>query len=50
MLAVRAKRTPDMSGYGCVAVGVAFITRRVGDVRRTPAMCRRHLALLRLKP
>jgi hypothetical protein len=24
-----------MSGYGCVATGVAFVTRRVGGVRRT---------------
>lgn len=27
-----------VSGYGCVATGVAFVARRVGGVRRTPAV------------
>ena len=44
-----ARRTPGMSGYGCVAAGVAFVARRAGDVRRTP-VCRRRLTLVRLKP
>lgn len=38
-----------MSRYGCVATGVAFVARRVGGVRRTPAVCRRRLTPLRLK-
>lgn len=45
-----ARRTPGMSGYGCVAIGVAFVARRVGEVQWTPAMCRRRLTLLRLRP
>lgn len=32
-----------------VATGVALVARRVGGVRRTPAVCRRRLTPLRLK-
>jgi hypothetical protein len=42
--------TPGMRGYGCVVVGAPFVARWVGEVRRTPGMCRRGLTLVRLKP
>lgn len=47
---LRARSTPGMKGYGYVMVGLAFVDPRVDGVRRTPAVCRRRLTLLRLTP
>jgi hypothetical protein len=41
-------RDPGKSGYPGVSVGVAFVACRMGEVRRTPAVRRRRLTLLRL--
>jgi hypothetical protein len=45
-----ARSTPGMRGYGDVVVGVAFAGPRVDGARRTPAVRRRRLTLVRLTP